>query len=172
MSYVIPDSGVTTAKIANSAVATAKIADGAVTQAKRVALGQQVSSSSGVYSTSSGSYVDVTNLSVTITTTGRPVYVGLQSDGTAGGSLNGGHNAGAQGLGGFEILRGATVITGVAVGTIAAGAASVYVSVPHSTLHVIDVPAAGTYTYKVQAKTITAGGFAGVENAKLVAYEL
>lgn len=169
---IIPDGSVAAAKIADSAVATAKLADGAVTQVKRAALGQQVSSSCGVFSTTSGTFVDVTNLSVTITTTGRPVYVGLQSDGTAGGSLNGGHNAGASGIAGFEILRGATIITGVAVGIVAAGDASVYLSVPHSTLHVIDVPVAGTYTYKVQAKTITAGGFAGVENGKLVAYEL
>jgi len=39
---------ITTDKINNLAITTAKIADGAVTRAKYIALGQQVSSSSGI----------------------------------------------------------------------------------------------------------------------------
>lgn len=55
----------------------AKMADGFVTQAKRAALGQQVSSSCGSYSRSLATFGNVTNLSVSITTTGRPVFVGM-----------------------------------------------------------------------------------------------
>jgi hypothetical protein len=73
-----------TISVAALGVNTAQLANGAVTQPKRAALGQQVSSSSGAFSTSTASsYVAVTNLSVTITTTGRPVYIGLQADGTS-----------------------------------------------------------------------------------------
>lgn len=49
--------------------------------------GQQISSSSGAFSTTSASYVQVTNLSVTVTVTGRPVMVAIQPDGSGNGSF-------------------------------------------------------------------------------------
>ena len=73
----IQDLGIETDKLAASAVTTGKIAANAVTRAKMEAVGQQISSSSGVFATSSTSFVDVTNLSVSITVTGRPVRVEL-----------------------------------------------------------------------------------------------
>lgn len=51
---------------------------GGLTQENMGAVGEQVSSSSGTFSTTSSSFVDVTNLSVNITTTGRPVMLMLQ----------------------------------------------------------------------------------------------
>lgn len=90
-SYVIPNLGVTTAKIAalavttakiaDSNVTTAKIADANVTQAKRAALGEQLSGGTGSgLSTTSGTYSDITGTSVTIVTTGRPVFITLGGD--------------------------------------------------------------------------------------------
>lgn len=74
----IKSNAVVTSKILDSNVTTDKIADAAVTQAKRAPLGEQISPSSGAYSFNNvASYVDITNLSVSITTTGRPVMVGL-----------------------------------------------------------------------------------------------
>jgi len=48
--------------------------------------GIAISPSCGSFTTSSGSFVSVTNLSVTLTTTGRPVSLALVSDGNATGA--------------------------------------------------------------------------------------
>jgi hypothetical protein len=180
----IVDLAVTTAKIANSNVTTAKIADLNVTRAKLVAVGQQISNSSGTFSTASGSLTDVTNLSVTITTTGRPVILMLVNDGA---SLVGGWlgayqqtnvDTGPQAE--FAILRdGSSIAKHTIWAADTATPSTEYQAitrVPVSSLMHIDPVAAGTYTYKVQARyssvTVTTDMFAEVYYAKLVAYEL
>lgn len=162
----ITDLAVTAAKLAANAVTTAKILDGNVTQAKRAALGQQLSTACGGYSTTSATYVDVTNLSVTITTTGRPVFIGLIADDAATSSYLGtGTAAGAASVSRFAILEGATTIA------ITELAGDDLTAIPVSSFSTIRVPSAGTYTYKVQAKLVGVGS-AVVNNAKLIAYEL
>lgn len=149
-------------------IKTANLADASVTQVKRVALGQQVSASSGAFTTTSGTYVDVTNLSVTITTTGRPVYLGLNG-GWVGVSMSG-----TDALGSLSIKRGSTAIltSNIAVSAEATDGSTVtQLSVPSSCLSFIDIPAAGTYTYKVQALALVTST-TSVNNATLVAFEL
>jgi hypothetical protein len=162
---------VTTTKITDSAVTTAKLGANAVTRAKLEAVGQQVSSSCGnAYSNSTTTYSDITNLSVSITTTGRPVHVMAIDEGTG----TPGYFAASVGVAtaiGFAVkcLRGATLVgespftlnssTGFLVGP--------------SAVHFFDVPAAGTYTYKLQMKEYFGGGAqASAQRIKLVAYEL
>ncbi len=162
----IADSNVTTAKIADSNVTTAKIADGAVTPAKRSALSYALSSSSGNYSTgsTSASWVDVTNLSVSLTTTGRPVFLTLIGESfTAdfpsfiGTTVTGGQSVY------FRVVRdGSPIMNGQWFNDsdfLPCGAFSHF-----------EVPAAGTYTYKVQL--LTNAGTTNVFNCKLLAYEL
>ena len=160
-------------------VGTSHLADGAVTQAKRAALGQQISSSSGSFNTSSTSYVDVTNLSVSITTTGRPVFVGLIPDGTAddgsesriaidtlvdGGSFACKLVRGSTDIASFSASLGAEAMSGVNESQLA---------VPVGSLFTIEAPAAGTYTYKAQTRVSSGGGgTVTVLRAKLIAYEL
>lgn len=138
------------------------------------------SASSGAVSTSSNTFVDVTNLSVTLTTTGRPVMVCLVPDdsintpqnlGGVATSAGGTYNlavsyqidvdAGARKIG----LTPLGLTTGLAVSgqtDMAWGAGSVMV---------VDVPAAGSHTYKLQYK-ITTGSSVKVNNLMLVACEL
>lgn len=78
---------VNSAAIDTDAVTTDKIAALQVTRAKQAAVGQQISSSSSTYTTSSASFTAITNLSVTITTTGRPVVVGTRSANALGASF-------------------------------------------------------------------------------------
>ena len=129
------------------------------------AVGQQISSSSGSFSTSSATYVAVTNLSVTITTSGRPVMLILQSDGT---SLNGGgyFQTSSGSSAGITILRGASNIYYSAFGGLS-GAISTLVS---SSIQMLDTPSAGTQTYSVQV--LSSSGPLFVYQTVLVAYEL
>lgn len=139
-----------------------------------VPVGQQISSSCGNAISTSSSYADVTNLSVTITTTGRPVFIGLISD-ASGNSSNIGISTVTNAdviSGQWAILRAASIISECNVFLNATPSSSILNSrVPSSSVHTIDVPAAGTYTYKIQQK-IVSGGFVGVLYSKLIAYEL
>jgi hypothetical protein len=131
-----------------------------LTRASLGAVGQQVSSACGSFSTTSATPVDVTNLSVTITTTGRPVMLMVES-GTTGGSISAA--AGFATTPSIAFVRGSTTI-----------AVSTYPS--HDTAFpfpppFLDVVAAGTYTYKVQASK-SAGSAVYITDLKLVAFEL
>ncbi len=130
---------------------------------KKSALGQQISSSCGTFTTASSSLVDVTNLSVSITTTGRPVFLAIIPDGTASQAFIGNASSTAVLL---AFIRGSTAVGIFQTITNQTAAFQVFPSI-----FTIDTPAAGTYTYKVQAansgsSTIT------VKLCKLIAFEL
>jgi hypothetical protein len=148
-----------------------------LTQTNMGSVGQQVSSSSGLSNTQSTSFVALTNpISVTITTNGRPVYVGCQSDGSgisgAYFGINGLTGAPVGYSGFFRILRDSTEIGQVAVslGDPSSGVGGYCNAPPY--LNVVDVVTAGTYTYSVQFKTNHANARAFVNYVKLVAFEL
>lgn len=159
----IADLAITTGKLNDLAVTTAKLNDGAVTPAKLAALGQQTSSSSGTFTTSSGTFSDVTNMSVSITSTGRPIFIGVMSGSAV---VQSKLTAGTANSLTLKLLRDSTDLSQYNV-AISTGASTV----PGGAIWHIDAPAAGTYTYKLQAKSDT-GGSVNVDNCKLVAYEL
>ncbi len=167
----ILDLNVTTGKINDLAVTTGKINTAAVTQAKKEirttgttvgAGGVAVSNSSGSFSTSSGSYVDVTNLTVTIITLGNPVVLKLVAGGTSGDESI----ITLSGISTLKFLRGATSLPEYNMSNVSTGGT---VSIPSSAIQYMDIPAAGTYTYKLQAKSTAS---VDINYAKLVAYEL
>lgn len=138
------------------------------------AVGEQCSGSSGSFSTQSTSYVDVTNLTVTLTTTGRPVQIFLVDDSTdanGGGSISLGLASGAANMrGNVKLLVGSSTYatlpfsSPVSSGGIASWGPSLFFFVH---------PGASTYTYKVQAKaTAPATTAIGVQDVKLCAFEL
>jgi hypothetical protein len=161
-----------TIAVKDSGIITAKIADANVTRPKLVAVGQQISSSSGSFSTASGSYTDVTNLSASLTTTGRPVVVMLITDnaGSAGYlsvDASGGSSIASANV---KVLRGSTTVhESLVQGNFPTSAAS-GVYLPPGAVNTLDAVAAGTYTYKVQVKKNF--GTVTVTNCKLVAFEL
>lgn len=166
----VKDSGITTAKISDANVTTVKIADLNVTRAKLEALGQQVSSSCGAFSTSSATFVDVTNLSKAITTTGRPVMILLKSDGSGNDSFVGPasttdtNNAIAR----FLILRdGVEIYRGAIGGTIWSGGGSggQMRGLPGAINHQDGGATAGAHTYKIQTQI---GGSAATSHCEYV----
>lgn len=145
------------------------------------AVGQQISNACGDFTYGpNATYADVTNLSVSITTTGKPVYIGLIYD-TAQ-TVSGVVEANDNGSGtnfvldmGIKILRGATTIYTTQIYDSSFSNNVVRITLPLGLVNTIDVPSAGTYTYKMQVNAVTGGGFATqarVRHAKLIAYEI
>lgn len=172
-----------TTQIADNAITTAKITNNAITQAKRAALGQQISASSGTYSsTSSGTDLDVTNLSVTITTTGRPVWLGIIHDGSINTPIIGLNQNNPSNVTAavtdteFRFVRGTTVVArlqcSIGVGLSVANVDYVYSYWPPSSFQHIDIPSAGTYTYKVQVNFGATNSTFSCQRVQLVAFEL
>lgn len=157
-------SGAAAGNIGAGAITTTMLADASVTQAKRAALTSSISSAGGI-TTSSTSYVSVTNLSVTITSTGRPMWIGMVADGTATAAVFG--NTGAY-TSYVEILDGATALS-IQQNTCDAAQCDIPVS---AVSHIQLAPVAGSRTYSVSIRTSNASGSAYVADAKLLAYEL
>jgi len=127
-------------------------------------IGQSVvkSSSTGTFSTSSGAPVDVTNATVNITTTGRPVRIMLQPDGTASQAAI---NASAGNVFYITMVRDASV-------TFASWYFQPYAATAPSAIDFIDDGAsAGFHNYKLQVQVIS-GGAIQFNYMKLVAYEV
>lgn len=130
------------------------------------------SNSSGSFSTTSTSFVDVTNLSVTIVTSGRPVHLVLVSDGaTLVSYVQAFNSSGTSSVARFRFVRDATNLDELQLNAQAVGATTSGTGVPPGAISFIDFPGSGTYVYKLQGKVATSGQCI-VENVKLVAYEL
>lgn len=141
--------------------AYAGIANG-ITRSNLAPVGQQISSSCGAFFTTSTSFVSVTNLSVTITTSGRPIMLMIQPDGTAGAGIIG--VSGNETIG-VEFQRGTFAICYSQFSWTSAGSTS------SSSMQYLDAQPSGTYTYAVKIKSI--GGLSvSLTNSVLVAYEL
>lgn len=134
-----------------------------------------ISSSCGIYSTASTSYVDVTNLTVTLTTSGNPVVLMLIADGdaTTGNEsvIQPDANAGNTVVQCVALLEGSTIIAQHKLGESDTGPSTTDILNPSSSVNHFYTPTAGTYTYKVQTK-IQVGSSANMNYVKLVAYEL
>ena len=149
------------------------IASATVARSNQVAVGQQISPSCHNFSTSSSSFVSVTNLSVTITTSGRPVHVFLISDGSTSAALLEVQASSVTSVAAAcRILSGSTEISRFQLATQPTGGSitNTYISIPSGCINHLDVPAAGTYTYTVQL--LTNAGSVYMSNSMLVAYEL
>jgi hypothetical protein len=133
-------------------------------------------SHSGTFSTSSTSFVDVTNLSVTITTTGKPIFIGLVSGGGSGNFAFVGTVASISYFpirSGGRFVRDSTSLAEHIIGSW--GSTSQYWSLylPPSSFNIIDAPPAGTYVYKFQARVFdNPYTIFYCQYAKIIAYEL
>jgi hypothetical protein len=165
----ITDETITSAKIDDGTIVNADISSSAViARTKLAALPYTIStSSSGSFSTSSSTLVDVTNLTASITTTGGAVEIMLIPSGTAYCSVNIAVTAGAFSSGEISFLRDATNLGSLATVSNVTGTTGA----PGAGFRMIDFPAAGTYTYKAQAKVSGASATMAVDNCKLLVRE-
>lgn len=150
----IASSTIDAGNLNTNSVTTAKIDTGAVTRAKLESVGQQVSSSSGSFTGSTTSaWTDITNLNVSITTTGRPVIAMFQPRSAGNSSVY--FTAADTKLRIYNTSTGATF--------------EAYTNPQF--FSILEAPGAGTYTYKVQYY-ITSSDTVIVTNAVLAVYEL
>jgi hypothetical protein len=141
-----------------------------ITRSNLASVGQQVSSSSGSAQTASAVFVDVTNLSVSITSTGRPIIIMFIPD-TSGNGYFGASNTGSgTATAGFQLLRGVSTIAATIVAA-SSSASTGSIFVPPGCMNYIDVVSAGTYTYKLQYRAQFAQ-FAVAFGVIMIAYEL
>jgi hypothetical protein len=129
--------------------------------------GVAISASSGSFNTTSSPFVAVTNLSVTIVTTGRPVMLMLQSGSTSGGLVMDPTAGGGQ-LG-FRYVRDASTVFQTFIGVIFSSGSANGVNVTNPVF--LDVVTAGTHTYTVQVST-SGNGTILCSNQFLIAYEI
>jgi hypothetical protein len=162
---------ITTALIATGAVTGAKITAANVTAAKRESVGQQLSSLVN-FSTTSGSEVDVTAATASITTTGKPVMIWLQKSTTTAGAGLSIPVVSADII--YKIYRDASVVATFNLRHYYNGSTASYGTTGqliNNGLNTIEFPAAGTYTYKLTAQS--SGGLAtAIENSYLAVMEL
>lgn len=144
----------------SAGITGSNLAANTITRSNLAAVGQQVSSSCGTLSpTASRSYTQITNLTVTITTSGRPVIVMLQPDGS-GASGNIAVTAGSLAV---SVFRGLTNLGGLSA------TSSVF---SNGNFMYLDAVSAGTYTYTAQYVNSATGVTNSIDNLVLVAYEL
>lgn len=187
----LANDAVTTAKILNSNVINAKIADATIERVKFASRavttdgsdpgsgGVSKSSSSGTFTTAVIVYTDVTNLSLTLTTNGRPVRIFLEPDGTGISRLGGKARTGGSGAIEVDVelkmVRDSTDISQYKIELQQASLGDVQLW-PCSGIQFVDDVSAGTYVYKLQVQNIQGGSATGflaeVSNIRLVAYEL
>jgi hypothetical protein len=164
--------------LATGSISTALLADGSVTLPKLAPRvvgtnvpmgGMAISLSSGNFSTSADG-VDVTNLVVTIETSGRPVFVGLMADGsTNNASYLGSSRSGAQSTGSsFAFTRDSNIVALHELHETGPTAATIR-HAPSAFSH-IDLAPAGVHTYRLRVVTSTTTS--NVRFVKFVAYEL
>lgn len=133
-------------------------------------LGIAISTASGAFTTSSGSYVPVTNLATsTLVTNGKTVEVKIVPDhnGSLVSSITTTTSGATSGAIQGKILRNGTLVSEFQIAPAAiSGDAVGWPPV------IYDTPAAGTYTYSLEVKCIGRVTVIGFNNVQLMAYEL
>lgn len=123
-----------------------------------------ISQNSGFFSTNSGTYVDVTNLSVKITSKGNPVELRIYGKYIAASNASG-DNAQTR----IALYRDGVQIHEFVFDITSTGTTNVLAYLPQC-LYFMDEVGAGTYTYSVKARTLT--GFVRLNFAVLQAKEI
>lgn len=155
-----------------SVATNGNISFGLITRPQLPNVGLKTSLSSGSYSTTSSTTADVTNLSVTMTTAGRPVFLTLVPDDGTNGEAKISSSLGANSTVSLIYLtRNSISVAGWNLSVTAVGATTVTTAVPCGMINYIDLIPSSSWTYQIQAKS-SGGSATQVTNCRLFAYEL
>lgn len=193
----VPAQGITTTQIANNTIVdgnmasktltNASIANQTITQGllaprpsnNPAAAGEIAYSSPFSFSTSSTSGVFVTGASVTLTTTGRPVVVFLQTTYNLAGATTGQIeiiNASNSNLGAnIYVINGGIGVQQMNIGGVIPAASTDTLLYPPSVVYALDTGVSGTpgtYTYTIETNVASSSATILFTNCVLVAYEL
>lgn len=160
--------GISAANLAPNLIGTPQLASGAVTLTNLAPRPTGTNVGVGGFAISLSSAANVSaNLKVTISTSGRPVFVGLIPD-TSGQPSNLGSPQTVSTGGTVLIVRdSATTVGNIQTSiTAAPDPTRTYAYWPVTMIQTVDFPSAGVHTYTLQVTTFS------VNNCVLVAYEL
>lgn len=129
------------------------------------------SSSCGVFTTASSTFVNITNLSVSLVTSGRPIFVGLVSDQSGNNSFIGATSSSASLDAAFVVSALGVLFAQYDLFLTVTGATALEHHVPSSSLFAIVTLPAASYTFNAQCKLIT-GALALASYSKLIAFEM
>lgn len=150
------------------------LVDGSVGYSKTT-LTQAFSASCGTFISTSTTFATITNLSVSISTTGRPVCIMLINS-TLGGAITAFNTSGPVATAEFRLLQSGVpiMLQELLVGDPGSGATANAITIPTGAINHICIPAGGTYTWTLQARVSAIAGSptVAVENAQLFVYEL
>lgn len=159
-------------RIKDSGISASHFADNSVTGPKMTSVNYSLSASSGNYNSNdmTSSWNNVTNLSVSITSTGRPIHIMLISDGSGNPAKVEGY-AQSTFITYIRFLRNGSEVMLSQIESASTGGVGVFISGDTQLFHIETGLGAGTYTYSVQVKS-TSNTNTWVKYFKLVAYEL
>lgn len=156
--------GITTTQISASA---------GILKSQLASLGQQTSAVSVGQVTTSTTFVNMTSMTQTITTSGRPVFI-IMSPGTTGGVgsdiVLSGSPTGVC-VAQIQLLRNATVVGTWSLAFNIGNSTTSAISFPTNIIQV-DAPSAGTYTYQFQFRVTSSGMSVTLNPAQTTVYEL
>lgn len=170
----IADGTITTSKIKDGDITTAKIADGAITKAKLSAINMAISNAIPSYelaNTTAGTTISVTGLSVSLTTTGRPVMLSLVHDPDLMGSEVGDISYLQASSGSTALLIFRRTTSGVNTYPLKNFVSHASIYNPSGAFNTTFTCPAGTHTFQVLLH-LQSGGFVRISNCRLMAIEI
>lgn len=168
--YASVSGGLTGTNLAAATITSTQIAANGIAYSNLPVANTASSSASGGFTTSSTSFVQPTNLSRSITTSGRPVLVMVQPDGVSSSCGFEVDGAGSVAIGYVSVSRGASVLGISTISSSVTGSPSI--TVPPSSIIAFDTPASGTYTYTIKIRVDNAAYTMAANNMRLVVMEL
>jgi hypothetical protein len=189
---IVAPAGITTTQIASATILGSNIAASTITDTNiasatitvdklaAMTVGQSVgvngfarSPSCGTYNQSTSGPSDVTNLNITITTSGRPLWLGIVMDSSGNSGIDFTVTTTGSGSGTIYFVETSPSSTTVgAYSYVAQPTAIATATYPGCPLFTILPLAAGTYSFKVQASISAIVSNMLIQNMQLIAYEL